>query len=140
AWSTPTGPSCRSSRRRPGRRPKLFRRRAGNGLKSLVFSLRTAIVCRKNGRQKITVGPQKSALTFLRLAETNRRTGRQGRNYSPDRRSRPPIPCADQRDPPGFPRPGGSVFWADASPPLWLRATECARGLAAPRVRLAEGL
>src|SRR5262249_41335641 len=22
----------------------------------------------------------------------------------------PPIPCADQRDPPGFPRPGGSVF------------------------------
>lgn len=27
----------------------------------------------------------------------------------------PPIPCADQRDPPGFPRPGGSVFGPMAS-------------------------
>src|SRR5262249_57728342 len=52
----------------------------------------------------------------------------------------PPIPCADQRDPPGFPRPGGSVFWADASLPLCPRASEFTCGLAAPRVRLAEGL
>src|SRR6266851_1194111 len=39
------------------------------------------------------------------------RTGQQGQELTaPIGAHAPPIPCADQSDPPGFPRPGGSVF------------------------------
>src|SRR5713226_6103291 len=52
------------------------------------------------------------------------RTGQQGQELTaPIGAHAPPIPCADQSDPPGFPRPGGSVLFVGEFPLFSVRPT-----------------
>src|SRR5262249_54070415 len=118
-----------------------FRHRASNSLKSLVFSLRTAIAGPPAGAKNYLRNPKNRLEPFGDLRRLIGEQADKAGITAPIGAHAPPIPCADQRDPPGFPRPGGSVFW-----PIRLAsslATRKPNSLAVsplPRVRLAEGL
>jgi hypothetical protein len=82
-----------------------------NSLKSLVFSCTLP--------PSYGIGRAKKSLQILKnrlepFGQLRRLIGEQAEKAwitAPIGAHAPPIPCADQRDPPGFPRPGGSVFF-----------------------------
>src|SRR5262249_18415308 len=90
--------------------PRIVPAAIHNSLKSLVFS------CTVPARYGI--GRAKKSLRILKnrlepFGQLRRLIGEQAEKAwitAPIGAHAPPIPCADQRDPPGFPRPGGSVF------------------------------
>src|SRR5262245_7513009 len=99
--------------------PRIVPGATRNSLKSLVFS------CALPPRYGI--GRAKKSLRILKnrlepFGQLRRLIGEQAEKAwitAPIGAHAPPIPCADQRDPPGFPRPGGSVFSLGSCP--WRR-------------------
>src|SRR5262249_42170699 len=103
----------------------------GNQLKLHVFSSRSVAAEAENGGKKLPPEPQNR---LERFGDLRRLIGEQADKAgitAPIGAHAPPIPCADQRDPPGFPRPGGSVFWPMPLASSLATASEFACGLAA---------
>jgi hypothetical protein len=109
-----------------------------NSLKSLVFSCTLP--------PSYGIGRAKKSLQILKnrlepFGQLRRLIGEQAEKAwitAPIGAHAPPIPCADQRDPPGFPRPGGSVF----SPRVvsLAHASEVSRPIPPCRLAAAEAL
>src|SRR5262249_54656461 len=102
----PQGEPCRE--RRPT--AQLFWLRAGNRLKLLVFSSRSVAAGRKMGAKNYRRNLKNRLEPFGDLRRLIGEQADKAGITTPIGAHAPPIPCADQRDPPGFPRPGGSVF------------------------------
>jgi len=125
------------SRKRPT--AQLFCPRASNRLILLVFSPSARARRRKAGAKNYRRNRKNRLEPFGDLRRLIGEQADKAGITAPIGAHAPPIPCADQRDPPGFPRPGGSVFLAGASVPFRPRASEFVCGLAtpahAPRIR-----
>src|SRR5262249_37000964 len=96
--------------------PRIVPAAIHNSLKSLVFS------CTVPARYGI--GRAKKSLRILKnrlepFGQLRRLIGEQAEKAwitAPIGAHAPPIPCADPRDPPGFPRPGGFVVFVGEFP------------------------
>ena len=130
------GEPCRASRPTA----QLFWPRASNRLILLVFSPSARARRRKAGAKNYRRNRKNRLEPFGDLRRLIGEQADKAGITAPIGAHAPPIPCADQRDPPGFPRPGGSVFWPAH---LFLFGHVQANSFAAsplPRMRLAYGL
>ena len=126
------------SRKRPT--AQLFCPRASNRLILLVFSPSARARRRKAGAKNYRRNRKNRLEPFGDLRRLIGEQADKAGITAPIGAHAPPIPCADRRDPPGFPRPGGSVFWPAH---LFLFGHVQANSFAAsplPRMRLAYGL
>ena len=96
------------SRKRPT--AQLFCPRASNRLILLVFSPSARARRRKAGAKNYRRNRKNRLEPFGDLRRLIGEQADKAGITAPIGAHAPPIPCADQRDPPGFPRPGGSVF------------------------------
>ena len=130
------GEPCRASR--PA--AQLFWSRASNRLILLVFSPRARARRRKAGAKNYRRNRKNRLEPFGDLRRLIGEQADKAGITAPIGAHAPPIPCADQRDPPGFPRPGGSVFWPMASVPSGRAKRNPLAAPLVPRPRAAEGL